>query len=107
VKVDSGFAMRGVLLMWLGAVGVVVYKEFGNPKNPDRPLPRPCKLIPPAIGYTGLGLMAQFLPTVAFLVAIGLTVSEVVMDPSNPATNIFQQLAGSITRENQAVAQAG
>lgn len=105
MNVDSGFAQRGVLLMWLGAVGIVVYKEFGNTQNPDRPLPRPCKLIPPAIGYTGLGLLAQFLPTLALLVAIGLTVSEVVQQ-DNPATNIFQQLATSITKENQSVAQA-
>jgi len=105
VNVDPGFAVRGVLMMWLGAVGIVVYKEFGNANNPDRPLPRPCQLIPPAIGYTGLGLLAQFLPTVAFLVAIGLTVAEVVQQ-DNPATNIFSQLATSITKENQSVAKA-
>lgn len=105
MNVNGGFAARGVLLMWLGAVGIVVYKEFGNQSNPDRPLPRPCKLIPPAIGYTGLGLLAQFLPTLALLVAIGLTVSEVVQQ-DNPATNIFQQLASSIQKENQSVANA-
>ena len=105
MNVDPDFAVRGVLLMWLGAVGLVVYKEFGAATNPDRPLPRPCKLIPPAIGYTGLGILAQFLPTVAFLVAIGLTVSEVVQQ-DNPATNIFQQLATSITAENRSVAAA-
>lgn len=105
MNIDSGFAARGVLLMWLGAVGLVAYKEFGNQSNPDRPLPRPCKLIPPSIGYTGLGILAQFLPTVALLVAVGLAVSEVVQQ-DNPVTNIFQQLADSITSENRSVAQA-
>ncbi len=106
MNVDSGFATRGILLMWLGALGIVVYKEFGNAKNPDRPLPRPCKLIPPSIGYTGLGALAQFLPGVAFLVAVGLAVSEVVAQ-QNPVTSIFQQLADSISKENASVAKAG
>jgi len=106
VNVDAQFAVRGVLLLWLGALGIVVYKEFGNPRNPDRPLPRPCKLIPPSIGYTGLGALAQFWPAGAFLIAIGLTVSEVVAQ-QNPVSSIFQQLADSITRENAAVAKAG
>ena len=105
MNVESGFAARGVLLMWLAAVGIVVYKEFGNQNNPDRPLPRPCKLIPPSIGYTGLGFLAQFLPTAALLVAIGITVGEVVQQ-QNPVTNIFQQVADSLARENQSVAQA-
>ena len=100
------FARRAVLLMWLGAVGVVGYKEFGNPKNPGRPLPRPCKLIPPAIGYTGLGLLAEFVPQVAFLVALGLTVAEVVA-ADNPIVNVFGQLGDSIRRENASVAAAG
>ena len=106
MNVDSGFAARGVLLMWLGAIGIVVYKDFGNPKNPDRPLPRPCKLIPPSIGFTGLGLLAEFMPAVALLVAVGLAVSEVVTQ-QNPVTSIFQQLADSINRENASVAKAG
>lgn len=106
MNIDAGFATRGVLLLWLGALGIVVYKEFGNTKNPDRPLPRPCKLIPPSIGYTGLGALAQFWPAGAFLVAIGLAVSEVVAQ-QNPVSSIFQQLADSITRENAAVSKAG
>lgn len=106
MNISADFATRGVLLMWLGAIGIVVYKEFGNPKNPDRPLPRPCKLIPPSIGYTGLGALAQFLPGVAFLVGIGLVVGEVVAQ-QNPVSSIFQQLADSINRENAAVAKAG
>jgi len=106
VNVDQGFASRGVLLMWLGAIGLVVYKEFGNLRNPDRPLPRPCKLIPPSIGYTGLGVLAQFAPSVAFLLAVGLAVSEVVAQ-QNPVTSVFQQLADSIGRENAMVAKAG
>lgn len=106
MNVDQAFATRGILLLWLGAVGITVYKEFGNVRNPDRPLPRPCKLIPPSIGYTGLGALAQFLPSVAFLVAVGLTVSEVVAQ-QNPVTSIFQQLADSIERENASVAKAG
>jgi hypothetical protein len=104
MRFDQGFAAKGVLLMWLGAVGIVVWKEFGNPNNPDRPLPRPCKLIPPAIGYTGLGLLAQFLPTAALLVAVGLTVTEVVQE--NPVTNVFQQLAESVSHTNRSVAAA-
>lgn len=100
------FARRAVLLMWLGTVGITIYKEFGNPANPGRPLPRPCKLIPPAIGYTGLGLMAEFLPQVAFLVALGVTIGDVVAT-DNPFLNIFNQLADSLRRENAAVAAAG
>ncbi len=95
---NAEFARNGILMMWLGAVGIVIYKEFGNSNNPDRPLPRPCKLIPPAIGYTGLGLMAQILPGIAVLVALGLTVSEVVAS-DNPATNIFNQFASSVNKE--------
>jgi hypothetical protein len=106
VNVDPTFATRGILLMWLGAIGIAAYKEFGNPRNPDRPLPRPCKLIPLSIGYTGLGLLASFMPSVAFLVSIGLAVSEVVAQ-QNPVSSIFQQLADSISRENAAVAKAG
>jgi hypothetical protein len=106
VNIDQAFALRGVLLLWLAAIGIVVYREFGNPKNPDRPLPRPCKLIPPSIGYTGLGALAQFWPAGALLVAIGLAVSEVVAQ-QNPVGSIFQQLADSIGRENAAVAKAG
>jgi hypothetical protein len=102
----ADFARQGVLMMWIGAVGLVAYKEFGNPKNPDRPLPRPCKLIPPSIGYTGLGILAQFAPSIAFLVAIGLTVGEVVAQ-QNPVGSIFQNLADSINRENASVAKAG
>jgi len=104
--VSPDFARRAVLLMWLGSVGVVVYKEFGSAKNPGRPLPRPCKLIPPAIGYTGLGLLAEFVPQVAFLVALGLTVAEVVT-ADNPVVNIASQLGESVRRENASVAAAG
>lgn len=106
MNVDASFATRGILLMWLGALGIVVYREFGNPRNLDRPLPRPCKLIPPSIGYTGLGALAQFWPGGAFLIGIGLVVSEVVAQ-QNPVSSIFQQLADSISRENAAVAKAG
>lgn len=106
MNVDSTFATRGVLFMWLAAIGLVAYKEFGNPKNIDRPLPRPCKLIPPSIGYTGLGALAQFWPAGAFLIAVGLAVSEVVAQ-QNPVSSILQQLADSINRENASVAKAG
>lgn len=101
---DSDFAQRGILVMWLGAVGIVLYKEFGNPNNPDRPLPRPCKLIPPAIGFTGLGLMAQFFPTIAFMVALGITVTELVQQ--NPATSLIDALSKSIGKQTQAAAAA-
>jgi hypothetical protein len=106
VNFDQGFAAKGVLLMWLGAIAVVVYKEnLPGANNPDRPLPRPCKLIPPSLGYTGLGLLAQFLPTVALVVAVGLTVTEVVQE--NPlTTNVFQQLAESVSQTNRSVAAA-
>lgn len=100
------FARRAVLMLWLGAMGLVVYKEFGNPANPGKPLPRPCKLIPVSIGYTGLGFIAEVLPTVAFLIALGITVGEVVTQ-DNPVTNVFNDLAGSIQRENASVAAAG
>lgn len=103
---NDRFATNGIMVMWLGAVGLVIYKEFGNANNPSRPLPRPCKLIPPAIGYTGLGLLAQFMPTLAFMVALGLTVTEVVNNQGLPHT-IFDNLASSIGAENRAVAQAG
>lgn len=107
------FARRAVLGMWLGALGVVFYREWGNPRNPGRPLPRPCKLIPPSIGYTGLGLLAELVPMVAFLVALGLTVAEVVAAAQREAEaggipqTIFDQVAASIGRENRAVAAAG
>lgn len=98
------FARRAVLLMWLGALGIATYKELGEPKNPGRPLPRPCKLIPVSIGYTGLGLLAELVPSLAFIVALGITIGAVIAE--DPVTTVFSQLAGSIQRENAAVAAA-
>ena len=106
MSVDRSFAIRGILILWLGAIGIVAYKEYGNPKNVDKPFPRPCKLIPPSIGYTGIAIMAEFAPTVAFALALALAVSEVVQTQGLSQT-IFDQLANSIQKENQAVAKAG
>lgn len=97
---NAEFAKRAILLMWLGAVGVVTYKEFGNDNNPGRPLPRPCKLYPAAIGYTGLGFMAEFLPSVTMLVALGITIGEVVFEGgiAGGTGTILSAISGSIDK---------
>jgi hypothetical protein len=105
VNISPAFARNGVLLMWLGSIAIVAYKEFGNQSNPGRPLPRPCKLIPGAIGYTGLGLLAELMPPIAFLVALGITVGEIVWDAGTygAASTILYQLSGSIRKETAQV----
>lgn len=105
MNISPAFARNAILGMWLGAIAIVTYKEFGNPSNPGRPLPRPCKLIPAAIGYTGLGLLAEVAPPIAFLVALGITVGEIVMDAgtSGAASTILYQLAASIQKETASV----
>jgi hypothetical protein len=67
--------------MWAGTIVITIIKEIQlGPANPGYPLPRPCKFVPEAIGYSGLGLLATLMPGVAFLVAIGITIGSVTHD---------------------------
>lgn len=100
------FAARGVMLLWLGAIGIVVYREFGDPNNIDKPFPRPCKLIPPSIGYTGLGVLAAFWPTAAFVVALGITIGEAISQ-AGAFQALLDQISQSISTTTDRARAAG
>jgi hypothetical protein len=103
------FARRAVMVMFLGAVAIVVWKEWGNQNNDGRPLPRPCKLIPVAIGYTGLGLISELVPALAAMLALGLTVGELVSDAgiSGASGTVLSGLSKGISNQTALARSTG
>ncbi|MGH7745153.1 MAG: hypothetical protein ACREQ5_10185 [Candidatus Dormibacteria bacterium] len=81
------------MVLFLGAIGAIVYKENVTKNNTSKPFPRPFALFPAVVGYTGLGFIAEWAPTIAMLVASGLTLSVLVKGKGDILNKASKSLA--------------
>jgi hypothetical protein len=86
VVISKAAGQKWIIGLWFLLLASQVIREYngmaaGTIQPDTRPFPRPCVLLGGAAAFTVLGVMAEFLPTIAALTGAGLTLG-VLMAPA-------------------------